>query len=158
MKKSNARTASKLAIAASMLAVPAVSQDAVAQKPTSRGAITQPETIIIKNMVKNVAVKFNEAVQIVGVDNARIIYRNKRGEQFYLDPATGDMRFVSDLVVKQTLSLVASKEVKSTRSVNGAVVMVNIVGTDDKGNVLHTDSAGNVFYLDPKTGDMVYVK
>jgi hypothetical protein len=100
-------------------------------------------------------------VTIVGVDKEHTIYRNSRNEYFYLEPATGDMKFVAaDQYIKQGE--------QATRSTSGAATTalkpvewknageVTILGVDQAGHVVQQNARGETFYLDPNTGDMVF--
>ena len=93
MKKSSRTTGrSKAALTAAALAIPFIGAlpEAVAQKPTtapSRAPVISPAR-------SNFTIKLASTVQLVGIDSGRIVYRNKAGEHFYLDGATGDMVFV----------------------------------------------------------------
>lgn len=74
-------------------------------------------------------------------DKGNTIYKNQRGEYFYLDAATGDKKFLSaDIFLKIELARKTS-----------------IVGLDPKGNVMRQNDKGEMFYLEPNTGDMITV-
>jgi hypothetical protein len=100
---------------------------------------------------------------IVGTDKQHTIYRNSRNEYFYLDPATGDMKFVApDAYIKQgeqvsrSTSRAASRALKPVEWKNAGEV--TILGVDEAGHVVHQNARGETFYLDPNTGDMVFAK
>ena len=90
--------------------------------------------------------KHKSTYTIAGTDREHPIYQNARGEYFYLDPATGDMIFVApDAFVKW-------------REVVKVGEQVTILGFDEAGHVLQQNARGEMFYLDPGTGDMIFVK
>lgn len=144
------------AIAATVLALPAVglTQEALAQKPSE--PITRPSTIEHKTALK-LGIKLDkhkgEALTIVGLDAGSVVYRNARNEVFKLDPATGDMIFLKAGAYK-SIGVKFHKDLKFSKE-SAAIILI---GTDAKGNVLHKNSRGETFYLDAATGDMVFVQ
>lgn len=100
---------------------------------------------------------------LVGMDQGHTIYQNARNERFYLDPATGDMKFLSvDMYLK-------FRESPSKRSVGTPLDLikwspikfggeVTILGLDQAGHVVQQNARGEKFYLNPTTGDMVFVR
>lgn len=125
-----------------------------------------------KSVAKGAHIKFSEKYikirdefSAVGMDNGKTVFKNSRGEYFTIDPNTGDMKTISsDFFLKFTYI-----KMNSARS-GGKLSMikfnaektnsgkVSIVGVDDSGNVIQTNSRGEKFYLNPTTGDMVFVK
>ncbi|CAN5329352.1 hypothetical protein BH11PSE14_BH11PSE14_12180 [soil metagenome] len=107
---------------------------------------------------------------IAGVGDGHTIYQNSRGEFFYIDPGTGDLKTVSnDYFIKVSGSDVRAREVPgafekrglaSRRSVaaNKMGTEVTLLGVDAQGNVIQQNAKGEKFYLNPTTGDMVFVK
>jgi hypothetical protein len=100
---------------------------------------------------------------IIGTDNQHTIYQNARNEYFYLDPATGDMRFLApDTQVKlregavRSPSPVRQKTFKAIDMKHGGAV--TIIGMDEAGHTVQRNSLGETFYLDPATGDMVFAQ
>jgi hypothetical protein len=107
--------------------------------------------------------KQSSTYTIVGSDREHTVYRNARDEYFYLDPATGDMTFLApDAFVKwrpeapETLSAVRPKMWKWSPVKTGE--QVTVLGFDRDGHVVQRNARGEIFYLDPDTGDMIFVK
>jgi len=100
---------------------------------------------------------------IVGTEKQHTIYRNARNEYFYLDPATGDMKFVApDAYMKQAEQTTRSPARAPSKTLNPTAWKqageVTILGVDEAGHVVHQNARGETFYLDPNTGDMVFSK
>lgn len=100
---------------------------------------------------------------IVGIDNGMPIYENGRGEHFYLDPATGDMVFLAADAFERFRELTrpvrpgtALKLAKWSAVKFGGEV--TILGVDAAGHTLHQNARGDMFFLDPATGDMMFVR
>jgi len=108
--------------------------------------------------------KHKEQFSIVGLDNSHTIYKNKKGEYFYIDPNTGDMKFLSaDIFLKyelhsSALKGQAIKMLKYEYKDHKGFDQVSLLGVDAKGNVVQQNSRGEKFFIDPFTGDMVFVK
>jgi hypothetical protein len=107
--------------------------------------------------------KQRSSYTIVGTDKEHPIYQNARKAYFYLDPATGDMIFVAPdaffkwgQVAPESRSAVPQKLMK--QSVVKAGEQVTILGIDQEGHVVQKNVRGEAFYLDPSTGDMIYVR
>jgi hypothetical protein len=104
-----------------------------------------------------------DKMTIVGLDNGHTIYENGRGEKFYIDPKTGDMKFVSaDMYIKYTTAIEktgrALTQIKFDRKVHKDHIGLRLLGVDPHGNVIQENTRGEKFYLDPTTGDLVFVK
>ncbi len=110
-------------------------------------------------------------VWLAGVGDGHTIYQNSQSDFFYIDPNTGDMKFLSDDYfhkgpsgdTKKTFVLphVLEKSGSLKRSGGGHVKMdmkVTLLGVDEKGNVIQQNSKGEKFYLSLTNGDMVFVK
>ena len=100
---------------------------------------------------------------LVGIDQGHTIYQNARNETFYLDPATGDMKFLAaDMYLKFRES--PSKRSAGTRLdlIKWSPIKfggeVTILGLDQAGHVVQQNARGEKFYLNPNTGDMVFVR
>ena len=107
--------------------------------------------------------KQKSSYTIVGTDKEHPIYQNARGEYFYLDPSTGDMIFVApDAFIKwrpaaaEAPSPAQQKMMKQSTLKGGE--QVTILGIDQAGNVVQQNVRGETFYLNPSTGDMIFVK
>lgn len=178
MKKTNTKKRNaKAAVAATMMAMPILSMPAtgIAQKsPTTTETTTTTTTTTTR--IKTPIFKFESVLEkhkgdlwIAGVGEGHTIYENSRGEYFYIDPSTGDMKMVTgkhfDKVIiynnrssriKWTADLDGVKG-ESTDRIKGES-KVSLVGVDAQGNVVQTNSRGEKFYLNTVTGDMVFVK
>jgi hypothetical protein len=108
-------------------------------------------------------VKIGSSFDIVGIDDGHTIYRNARKEYFYLDPTTGDMKFLAaetfakfrEEVAKPTPGVPLQMFKWSAMKFGG---QVTILGVDRAEHVVQRNARGETFYLDPNTGDMVFVK
>jgi hypothetical protein len=142
-KKSRFGAKSKMALAATMMTVPMF---AVAQKPTPDASPTDKSA-----SSRSATHKIGGTFSVVGSYEGHTVYKNDAGRYFWIDKATGDQKFVSsDAVVKQG-SARAATEKQTTEK-------VTVVGKDAKGHVIQKNARGQKFYLDPATGDMVFVK
>ena len=98
---------------------------------------------------------------IVGMNDGHTVYRNGRGEYFYVDPSTGDMKFLSSDVYLKMTAIDRSK-VSPSKPLHMTKIkftdLATIVGVDERGNTVQKNARGEMFYLDPATGDMVFVK
>ncbi len=149
VKIQSGRTASSIALATAMLAVPAVMPDQLsAAQPTQRSATAVKMPGSLSSIYIKYAERFTKGSEqplIVGVDAGHTIYKNSRGEMFYIEAGTGDMKF---LTAKQASQYVCCKVAEP----------VSLVGVDAQGNTLQKNGKGQLFYLDLKTGDMVFVR
>jgi len=177
-KQSKKNRNTKAAIAATIMAVPIFGMP-------SKG-LTQVRTTTVETPAKGsrskvflkyeaVLEKHKGDVWIAGVGDGHTIYQNSRSEFFYIDPNSGDMKFLSsDYFVKGeskddkkntkatfVLPHVLEKSGSINRSGGGTIKMeakVTLLGVDEKGNVIQENSKGEKFYLSTTTGDMVFVK
>ena len=151
------------ALAASLLAVPLMSATGVAAPsslPDPAIGLAQPVQDPQLRFA-SVYVKITEKFAIVGLDNTRTIYRNSKGEVFYLDPTTGDMRFLSaEAWSKYTTTLILTGKPLIAVKVDASKYSgpVTLLGVDARGNVVQRNSKAETFYLNPVNGDMVIVK
>ncbi len=177
-RRSNATMAAALlalpmAAMATTQAVPVAGQVAA---PAEARAATKPESVVqAKSAVPYM--KFEAAFLkitgenwIAGVGDGHTIYQNSRGEYFYVEPSTGDLKTVSkDYVFKfvgtdtrtRQVSGALAKEGAATRRSSATYKMhieVTLLGVDGQGNVIQQNAKGEKFYLNPTTGDMVFVK
>jgi hypothetical protein len=91
--------------------------------------------------------KVRSSYTLVGMDDGHTIYQNAKKQYFYLEPATGDMVFVEPV-----------KFMKQREVAPGTDAQVTVIGIDPAGHVIQTNARGESFYLEPSTGDMVFVK
>lgn len=175
-KKQNARSTanSKIALTATLLSIPMLATPSMlfAQKTghhqttaadTAKRTLSDHQTQIDIEILKfaNIFKKNHQTYSIVGLDDGHTIYKNSRGEFFYINPENGDMKYIS---LMQDIQKFTSTGIKSGKSIRYLKInlkentKVNILGVDAVGNVLQKNSAGEKFYLDPATGDMIFVK
>ena len=106
-------------------------------------------------------------VWLAGVGDGHTVYQNQRNEFFYIDPASGDMKFLSDDYfykgdskdTKRTFVMPHILEKSGTKvSTIKMEAKVRILGVDNNGNVIQENAKGEKFYLSPTNGDMIFVK
>ena len=107
--------------------------------------------------------KIPSSYDLVGIDNGNTVYRNTRNEYFSLDPATGDMKFLAaDMYMKFRESPTKASTGASLKMIKWNTIKyagpVTILGFDQAGHVVQQNARGEKFYLNPTTGDMVFVK
>lgn len=178
-KKKSSRGRSRAVIAATtMMALPLIAFPAPLSAQTGGGTKTQPAQrqypIKYGNLTmlkyEKIFLKYENPAWIAGLDQEHTIYRNSRGELFYIDPGTGDMKFVTaDYFQKYVFYKHASapmyKWIKFTNE-DFTIKMgneymkrgVTLVGVDGQGHVVQKNTRGELFYLDPATGDMIFPK
>jgi hypothetical protein len=176
--KKNRRT--KAAITATLMAVPmfGIASNGLAQvsgtveSQTEMKAAPQKQAVHIFLKYETAFQKFKGDSWIAGVGEGHSIYQNSRGEFFYIDPTTGDQRMVSsDYFLKMdshqdrksfVLPHVLEKTGAITNTGSSRVMKdkrrVTLLGVDEKGNIIQSNPLGEKFYLNPTTGDMVFVK
>jgi hypothetical protein len=145
-KKSRFGARSKLALAATMMTVPMF---AAAQKPTVDASPSDKSA-----SSRSATLKSGGTFSVVGSYKGNTVYKNDAGRYFWIDKATGDQKFVSsDAVVK-----VGADRSAALKYALKDKEKVTVVGKDAKGHVIQKNARGQKFYLDPATGDMVFVK
>ena len=164
--KKRSKTSSVI-VAAAVAGLPLVgAPELQAQRPSVEKPVTDPRLVKTPALVLKYAGRFEKTAPwlgIVGIDNGRPIYQNARNEQFYLEPATGDM------ILLEAKAYEGFRE--ATRGVRAGAPLrmvkwsaskfpgeVTILGVDEAGHTIHQNARGEKFYLDPATGDMVFVK
>ena len=100
---------------------------------------------------------------IAGTDKEHTVYQNARNEYFYLEPATGDMVFLApDAFVKWRPAAVEAPPASQQKMWKHTVVkggeQVTVLGFDREGHLVQRNVRGEAFYLDPNTGDMIFVQ
>lgn len=175
MKKRQSRTSrnTKAAIAATIMAVPifGMPSKGLTQVRSATEAPTKGTAGKVFMKLSAVLDKHKGDVWLAGVGDGHTIYQNSRSEFFYIDPNTGDMKFLSkDYFHKEpfgstkktfVLPHVLEKSGTMNRSDGGHIKMeakVKLLGVDEKGNVIQQNSKGEKFYLSLTNGDMVFVK
>lgn len=146
---------SKIALTTALLSLPifGINSTATAQENNrvSNSTIKTSSKVFLKVEIKDRCVA-------VGSADGKTVFKNSKNECFYLDPKTGDMKFVSsDYYIKISNADAKMKfsgtHIKFKNEVSGTVQ-----GLDKSGNAILENSKGELFYLDPKTGDMKFVK
>ena len=161
-KKSHSATRSKIAVAATILAIPLLSLPGT--------GFAEGDHIYLK-------IRSTDKFSIAGSSGGHTVYKNTEGKFFYLDPH-GDMKFISvyppvwkigsELKKAPTTSnappiipIILTDVIISSYSTGGRdhkhESEVSILGVDAKGNTVHENSRGEKFYLDAITGDMIFV-
>lgn len=168
-KKSNVSARMMLSTAA-ILAVQAMPATTYAQTPV-QGKIVQQATrgassIFIK--IRDVDSKNT----IVGFENGSPVFKNTKGEFFTVNEKTGDLNYIKPEEFAKFYCCIkignAGKRDAATGMASGKrlthikieaeISNVNLVGVDKNGNTIQKNSRGETFYLDPVTGDMIFVK
>jgi hypothetical protein len=89
---------------------------------------------------------------VAGIENGHTIFKSDEDKYFYLDPKTGDQKFVSGHTIKMP----------NNWRTRGYPIKIkgelSLLGVDGDGNAVMKNSKGEQFYLDPTTGDMISVK
>jgi len=109
---------------------------------------------------------------LVGFENGNPVFKNMKGEIFTVNGKTGDLifikpeefaRFYCCMKLPPSGKSLASSGVSSGKrlthiKIEFPVSDLNVVGVDKQGNTIQKNSRGETFYLDPVTGDMIFVK
>jgi len=109
---------------------------------------------------------------IVGFENGSPVFKNTKGEFFTVNGKTGDLIYIKpeefakfycciklSPSVKRDISTGQSTGKRLTHiKVETEITSVSLVGVDKSGNTIQKNSRGETFYLDPVTGDMIFVK
>jgi hypothetical protein len=155
-KQSKFAKNSKIAITAALMSVPlfTATNTAFAEKVKGTSAVSKSTEKHSNIFIK---VEFKDCAA-VGSENGKTIFKNSKGELFFLDPKTGDQKFVAtDYFLKVTKNSMGAKtsgtHIKFHKEVSGS-----IIGLDKSGNAFMKHSNGEIFQVDPKTGDMKFTK
>lgn len=162
----------KAAIAATIMSVPIFGMPSKGltqvRSQVEAPAKASSDKVFLKH--EKVFDKHKGGIYLAGVGDGHTIYMDDRGDYFYIDPATGDMKPVSDdYFIKgestQRKAFVLPHVLEKSGTINSRSsaaqkvhFKVSLLGVDQKGNVVQQNSKGEKFYLDTKTGDMVFVK
>lgn len=167
-RKRRTATSSGAALAAVMLAAPGLAAPAPApvqqagQVPTAENSgrnkihIKYPSEARALNFSKiKMEYKHKGEYAVAGVGDGHIVFEDARGNLFYVDEATGDQKFVSGKVFSKVELDRVSKPDLWIKRMSGKIT---ILGVDHGGKVIMSNRRGEKFYLDPATGDMIFVK
>ena len=161
-RKRRVATSSGAALAAVMFAAPGLAAPAPVQEA---GQVPSTESVAVDAkpggkwtkppMKLGAELKHKGEYAVAGVGDGHIVFEDERGKLFYLDEATGDQKFVSGKVFsKVELDRVGKPELWIKR-MSGKITLL---GVDHDGRVIMANKRGEKFYLDPATGDMIFVK
>lgn len=169
-KKSNVSARMMLSTAA-ILAIQAMPATNYAQTPV-QGKIVQQATrgassIFIK--IRDVDSKNT----IVGFENGSPVFKNTKGEFFTVNEKTGDLNYIKPEEFAKFYCCIKIRNNGKTAASGGGMASgkrlshikieteisdLNLVGVDKEGHTIQKNSRGETFYLDPVTGDMIFVK
>ena len=111
--------------------------------------------------------KIPDEFQIVGIQNGYSIYKTSSGNFFTVDPERGSMIFFTPgkpTKIIATDAAVSKRKAKFTtimfnpNQVPDNAILVRIIGVDTKGNVIEENNEHKRFYLNPDTGEIIYLK
>lgn len=157
----------KVALAATMMTIPMVAapQKASAQEAKTDAPLMtkRAESVHLYLKYSDMMEKHKGGVEIVGVEDRHVVYKNTAGDLFWIDPATGDQRSLSSdyyMKIKSNRSSGYMKYhgIKGESNEHKQESKVTLLGVDAKGNVVQQNARGEKFYLNASTGDMVFVK
>lgn len=112
-------------------------------------------------------------MKVVGIDNGAPVFKNDKGEFFTVNSKTGDLSFIKSdefsrfsFPIKMHRPDAAANAGQMSRQAppihiklgNENVTEVTIVGQDAQGHTLLKNSHGENFYIDPVTGDLIFIK
>lgn len=160
-RKRTAATASGAALAAVMFAAPGLAAPAPVQQA---GQVPSTESVAVDAkhggkwtkppMKLGAEYKHKGEYAVAGIGDGHIVFEDERGKLFYVDEATGDQKFVSR-------HMYAKIEIQRTGNLGHPIKLsgkVRILGIDQGGRTIMSNKRGEKFYLDPATGDMIFVK
>ena len=169
-KKSNVSARMMLSTAA-ILAVQAMPATTYAQTPVQGKMVQQAarsaSSIFIK--IRDV----NSKTTIVGFENGCPVFKNTKGEFFTVNEKTGDLNYINPeefakfyccIKISNTGKMAASGDGMASGKrlshikIETEITNVNVLGVDKEGHTIQKNSRGETFYLDPVSGDMIFVK
>jgi len=110
---------------------------------------------------------------IVGFENGNPVFKNAKGEFFTVNEKTGDLNYIKPeefakfyccIKIRNAGKMAASGEGMASGKrlshikIETEIGDLNLVGVDKDGHTIQKNSRGETFYLDPVTGDMIFVK
>ncbi len=174
LKKSTVATHAILTTAA-VLAIQAFPNNAYGQVlKTEKTVNAQQKNSRAKDQFLKIKIS-DQRTSIVGMLNGTPVYKNERNEYFSINAETGDLNFISNEAFAKYACCVFIKigDIKgeSARRQSSQKKPLSYIkfGGDDMGNVqilgvnengltIHKNSRGETFYVDPTTGDLIFVK
>jgi hypothetical protein len=135
-----------------------ISKDSV--KITSLDTITSSHPLLLYTTTfKNI----NDTFSVVGIQSGYTIFRNAHGDFFTINPKSGKIQVIPQEPVSTIRK--ASQKKKSTQLqfnrewLNVPLdTKVRLIGVDRDGNVVEENFDHKQFYLNPKTGEMIFLK
>jgi hypothetical protein len=176
-KKFNQNAAKALMSAASLLALQGLPMSLAAQTEKASPMLSK---FVIKLSNFDNASKFGgtmtqkgreDKLLVVAFNNGNPVFKNKKGELFTVNRETGDLVFVTSeefskfsCCMKCCDDAIVTKIVgkKSTMKMHikfadESVMDVSLLGKDEEGHAIQKNSRGEAFYMDPASGDLIYV-
>jgi hypothetical protein len=168
-RKSNVSARMMLSTAAllAIQAMPATSyaQPAGQEKMMQR-AVQSSSSIFIK--IRDTDLK----ATIVGFENGSPVFKNAKGEFFTVNGKTGDLNYIKPEEFAKFYCCIKIRNTGKSATANGMATgrrlshikieteidNLNIVGIDKEGHTIQKNSRGETFYLDPITGDLIFIK
>lgn len=158
-RKRGVATSSGAALAAVMLASPGLAAPPPVQQAGQVPSIENSGGVAVDAkrvgkwtkppMKLGAELKHKGEYAVAGVDDGHIVFEDARGNLFYVDESTGDQKFVSRKVFSK---------VEIQRQLKRMGGKITLLGVDQDGKVIMANKRGEKFYLDPATGDMIFVK
>jgi hypothetical protein len=138
----------------------------LSQDSTKNNSSIISAQVNISSNLPSDSVNLQDSFILVGIQKGYTIYRNSTGHFFTVEPTSGRVTFINENT--KTYPTISEKK-KGTRSRSltfnpewlkdhGPQVYVRIVGVDEKGNIIEENTNHERFYLDPKTGEMLFLK
>lgn len=110
-------------------------------------------------------------MKVVGIDNGAPVFKNDKGEFFTVNSKTGDLNFIKpeefsgfNYIKSHGADAAKTGQATSQRPPRGIKIEIDkvqdvtIVGPDAQGHTVMKNSRGENFYLDPITGDLIFIK
>ncbi len=143
----------------------ALSQDSItilkdSSLKVSIDTITSSHPLLLyTNTFKNI----NDTFTVIGIQSGYTIFRNDHGDFFTINPHSGKIQEIAQ-VPATTIRKASQKKRAGQLEFNpewlkvASDTHVRLVGLDRDGNVVEENSDHKQFYLNPKTGEMIFLK
>lgn len=170
-EKKSGISAKMVLSAAAVLAIQAMPAGAYGQTVT-QGKVVEQAT----KSASSIFIKIRERdskVSVVGFENGSPVFRNSKGEFYTVNDKTGDLNYIKPedfakfyccMKIRNTGrtadsgSGMATGKRLSHIKIETEISDVSLVGVDKNGNTIQKNSRGETYYLDPVTGDLIFVK
>lgn len=163
--KRRATTSSGAALAAVVLAAPGFAAPAAVQQAGQAPSIENSGSVAVDTkhagkwtkppMKLGAEFKHRGEYAVAGVGDGHIVFEDERGNLFYVDKSTGDQKFVSRKVFSKVEIQRVGHPGLWIKRMGGKITLL---GVDQDGKVIMANKRGEKFYIDPATGDMIFVK